>query len=78
MGKICAAPTAGSCGILPAVIIGVSEHYGLSRKDTLNGLLTASGIGTVVINNATVSGAEVDVRQNVVLRRLWLQQPLYR
>lgn len=58
MGKICAAPTAGSCGILPAVIIGVSEHYGLSRKDTLNGLLTASGIGTVVINNATVSGAE--------------------
>ncbi len=42
----------------PAVIIGVSEHYGLSRKDTLNGLLTASGIGTVVINNATVSGAE--------------------
>lgn len=58
MGKICAAPTAGSCGILPAVLIGVSEHYHLSKEETLNGLLTASGIGTVVMNNATVSGAE--------------------
>lgn len=58
MGKICAAPTAGSCGILPAVLIGVSEHYNLSKEETLNGLLTASGIGTVVMNNATVSGAE--------------------
>ena len=58
MGRICAAPTAGSCGILPAVLIGVSEHYHLSKEETLNGLLTASGIGTVVMNNATVSGAE--------------------
>ena len=54
MGKICAAPTAGSCGILPAVIIGVSEHYGLSRKDTLNGLLTASGIGTITAISSAV------------------------
>lgn len=58
MGKICAAPTAGSCGILPAVLIGISEKYNLSRYDTLHGLLTASGIGTIIVKNATVSGAE--------------------
>ena len=58
MGKICAAPTAGSCGILPAVLIGVSEKYWLDRKTTLQGLLTASGIGTIIVKNATVSGAE--------------------
>lgn len=58
MGRICAAPTAGSCGILPAVLIGVSEQYGFSKEVTLNGLLTASGIGTVIMKNATVSGAE--------------------
>lgn len=58
MGKICAAPTAGSCGILPAVLAGVSEKYHLDRKTTLKGLLTASGIGTIIVKNATVSGAE--------------------
>ncbi len=58
MGKICAAPTAGSCGILPAVLIGVSEKYWLDKRTTLQGLLTASGIGTIIVKNATVSGAE--------------------
>lgn len=58
MGKICAAPTAGSCGILPAVLLGISEKFRLSRKETLDGLLTASGIGAIIMKNATVSGAE--------------------
>lgn len=58
MGKICAAPTAGSCGILPAVLIGVSDKYSLDKRTTLKGLLTASGIGTIIVKNATVSGAE--------------------
>ena len=58
MGKICASPTAGSCGILPAVLSGVSEKYNLDRQTTLHGLLTASGIGTIFVKNATVSGAE--------------------
>ncbi len=58
MGRICAAPTAGSCGILPAVLIGVSEKYQLERRRTLEGLLVASGVGAVIMKNATVSGAE--------------------
>ncbi|MFA9381342.1 MAG: L-serine ammonia-lyase, iron-sulfur-dependent, subunit alpha, partial [Acetanaerobacterium sp.] len=58
MGKICAAPTAGSCGILPAVLIGVQERYGLTRRQVLQGLMTASGIGSIIMKNATVAGAE--------------------
>ena len=58
MGKICAAPTAGSCGILPAVLIGVSEHYNYSKEVSIHGLLTASGIGAIIMQNATVAGAE--------------------
>lgn len=58
MGKICAAPTAGSCGILPAVLIGVKEVKNLSEREVLQGLLTASGVGAVVMKNATVAGAE--------------------
>lgn len=58
MGKVCAAPTAGACGILPAVLISVSEHLNLSQRKTLEGLMTASGIGAIITKNATVSGAE--------------------
>ena len=58
MGKICAAPTAGACGILPAVLISVSERRQFTREQTLRGLLAASGVGSVYVRNATVSGAE--------------------
>lgn len=58
MGKICAAPTAGSCGIIPAVLISVKEEKNLTELDALRGLMTASGVGAVVVKNATVAGAE--------------------
>ncbi|MFW5669784.1 MAG: L-serine ammonia-lyase, iron-sulfur-dependent, subunit alpha, partial [Acetivibrio ethanolgignens] len=58
MGKICAAPTAGACGILPAVLISLEEKEEFPRKKVLEGLLIASGIGAVIMKNATVAGAE--------------------
>jgi L-serine dehydratase len=58
MGKICAAPTAGSCGIIPAAIITIAEKNRLSRQDMIKGLLTSAGIGKIISSNATVSGAE--------------------
>lgn len=58
MGKICAAPTAGACGILPAVVITSAEKLNSPRQDIENALITAAGIGAVVMANATVSGAE--------------------
>ena len=58
MGKICAAPTAGSCGILPAVIISVGENLNLSEKEMSKGLLTSAAVGAVIMKNGTVAGAE--------------------
>lgn len=58
MGRICAAPTAGSCGILPAVLIETARKLDSTRKEVLNALLVASGFGAIFIYNATVSGAE--------------------
>lgn len=58
MGRICAAPTAGSCGILPAVLLSVGERYSLDKRTVLEGLMTASGLGGIVMENATVAGAE--------------------
>ena len=58
MGKIVAAPTAGACGILPAVLMTVGEQYKSSERTILEALLLASGVGAVIMENATVSGAE--------------------
>ena len=58
MGKIVAAPTAGSCGIIPAVIITAGEKLNKTEDDLINALFTASGIGIIIAKNATLSGAE--------------------
>ena len=58
MGRIVAAPTAGSCGILPAVIISAGEKLGKKEEDLIYALITASAIGILIAKNATLSGAE--------------------
>ena len=58
MGRIVAAPTAGSCGILPAVIISAGEKLGKKEEDLIEALITASAIGILIAKNATLSGAE--------------------
>ncbi len=58
MGKICASPTAGSCGILPAVLYGVMEDKNISKEKTIQGLVLASVVGYIFTKNATIAGAE--------------------
>ena len=58
MGRIVAAPTAGSCGILPAVLFALDEERGFGDEALVNALFTASGVGAVIAERATLSGAE--------------------
>lgn len=58
MGRICAAPTAGSSGIIPASLITGAEQIGCDEEAIVRGLFVASGIGKIVMQNANVSGAE--------------------
>ena len=58
MGRICAAPTAGACGIVPAVLISIERAKNCSKDEMLNAILTSSGIGTIMMKNATIAGAE--------------------
>lgn len=58
MGRIVAAPTAGSCGILPAAIITVMEARNIPRDKAIMALFTAGGIGLVIAKQATISGAQ--------------------
>ena len=58
MGRIVAAPTAGSCGILPAALFTAMEERNISEEQVILGLFTAGGIGTVISKQATISGAQ--------------------
>lgn len=58
MGRIVAAPTAGSCGIIPAAVLSVAEERDLPERDTVLSLFTASAVGMVIARNASISGAE--------------------
>lgn len=58
MGQIVAAPTAGSCGILPAALISVMQEYDIAEETVVRSLFTASGIGMVIARKASISGAE--------------------
>lgn len=57
MYRIVACPTAGSCGILPAVLAAVSEEKPTSDNDITRALFTAAAIGRVIAENASIAGA---------------------
>lgn len=57
MGKIVACPTAGSCGIVPAVLVAISEEKKVSESKLIDGLLTAGMVGLLVSNKVQLAGA---------------------
>ena len=57
MKKIVAAPTAGSCGVIPAILLTYEEQYHISIDKMLEALYVASGIGEVIAYRAFLSGA---------------------
>ena len=57
MGRIVASPTAGSCGILPGAVISMMENRGVDRENACMALIAAGGVGMVIANQASISGA---------------------
>ncbi len=58
MGRIVAAPTAGACGVLPAVLIPLQRREGLSDETMVECLYVSAGFGQVIAQRASISGAE--------------------
>ena len=58
MGRIVAAPTAGSCGILPAALLTMEQEKGCDRHACVMALFTASAVGLVIARNACLAGAQ--------------------
>ena len=57
MCKIVAAPTAGACGVLPAVLVPLYQQGNIEEEDILKALYVASGIGAVIAFRACIAGA---------------------
>lgn len=57
MKRIVAAPTAGSCGVLPAVLISLQKKQGFSDEKMIEALYVAAGIGGVIAERAFIAGA---------------------
>ncbi len=65
MGIVCAAPTAGSAGVIPGTLVTLAEEKGLDRTQTALGLLAAAAVGLIVGTRATfaaeVAGCQVEI-----------------
>jgi len=57
MGLICATPTAGSSGVLPAVMFAAGEKLQVEEEEIIKHMFTAGAIGYIIANNASISGA---------------------
>ena len=58
MGRIVAAPTAGSCGILPGCLVSLWEDRGFDEKDVVMSMFTAGAFGMVIAGRASIAGAQ--------------------
>ena len=58
MGRIVAAPTAGSCGILPGCLVSLLEEKNIPEKDIVMSMFTAGAVGMVIAKKASIAGAQ--------------------
>lgn len=57
MGLIVAAPTAGSAGIVPGLLLALQDCYKISNDRLVDALFNAGAVGYLAMRNATVAGA---------------------
>lgn len=65
MGLIVAAPTAGSSGVVPGVLLALADEHNIDDDALIKGLVNASAIGYLLMRNASVSGAEAGCQAEV-------------
>ena len=57
MGLIVAAPTAGSSGVVPGLLLAMQDVYSFSDEKVIDALFATGAIGYLAMRNATVAGA---------------------
>ena len=67
MKRIVAAPTAGSCGVIPAVLLTYEDQREVSQDRLVEALFVAAGIGEVIAASASIAGAEGGCQADTIL-----------
>ena len=57
MKRIVAAPTAGACGVIPAVFLAYQEYFRAEEQKMVEAMYLTAGIGAVIAENASIAGA---------------------
>ncbi len=78
MGLIVAAPTAGSSGVLPGLLLALEEEFSLDDEQIIDGLFTASAIGYLIMRNASVAEPRLAVRPRWGQPLLWQPPQLHK
>ena len=65
MHRIVAAPTAGACGVLPAILLTYAKHFGTSDDELIRALYISAGFGAVIAQRASISGAEAGCQAEI-------------
>ena len=65
MHRIVAAPTAGSCGVIPAVLLSYGQFYNTPRDELVKALYVTAGFGAVIANRASIAGAEAGCQAEI-------------
>ncbi len=65
MHRIVAAPTAGACGVIPAVLFPYAEKYAVPDQELVKALYITAGFGAVIATRASISGAEAGCQAEI-------------
>lgn len=65
MRRIVAAPTAGACGVLPAVLLPYAREHHADDAELIRALYVAAGFGAVIASRASISGAEAGCQAEI-------------
>ena len=76
MKRIVAAPTAGACGVLPAVLITYEQFHKVPEAKMLEGMYIAAGVGQVIAERACIAGAQGGCQAEIGSPPVWQQQLL--
>ncbi len=65
MKRIVAAPTAGACGVLPAVLVTYYQEYQMPEEKMIEAMYVAAGIGQIIANRAYLAGASGECQAEI-------------
>lgn len=57
MGRIVACPTAGSCGVVPAILFALKKVHNAKMEDIVSSFIISGAIGNIIAKKSTISGA---------------------